>query len=259
MSTQNKIYYFLIGNVNTRKEIGSYINPDIEISNSLLIKCNEIFNDKGLKNERNSKFNINTKIFKNFRIFYAVHPSNTFYLLASDERNKVKNESIVEIFKDIENHGIKILVGEDGKLSSIGKKNLKFCIEQESRAINNKFNEESNKNEQEKKNKKEKEKEENNENEIEENNEKEEVKEKDSNSLLNKTPIDIKNEIKKNFGEVNGRDYLTKRNVEISDNSQKYENDYNDRKIRIYKWMKISYIFSGVLIGIVVVYIIFFR
>ena len=257
MSTQNKIYYFLIGNVNTRKEIGNYINPDIEISNSLLSKCNEILKDKNLKNERNSKFNINIRIFKNFRIFYAVHPSNTFYLLASDERSKVKNESIVEIFEDIENQGIKILVGEDGKLSSIGKKNLKFCIEQESRSINNKFNEENNKNEQEKKNKNEKR--ENNENEIEENNEKEEVKEKDSNSLLNKTPFDIKNELKKNFGEINGRDYLKKRNVEISDNSHKYEQDYNDRKMRIYKWMKISYIFSSILIGIVVVYIIFFR
>ena len=257
MSTQNKIYYFLIGNYNAKKEIGSYKNPDVVISNVLITKCSEIFNDNNI-NKSNSKFNINSQIFQNYKIFYAIHPSNTFYLLVTDEKNRIRNKTALEIFEDIENQGIKILIGQDGKLSSIGKKNLKFCIEQKSKTLNIKLNEEENENEEEEENENEKEK--INENEKEENNEKEEIKEKDSNSLLNKTTIDIKNQIKKNsFRKINDMHFLKNRNVEINDNSYKYGNDYNDRKIRIYKWMKITYVFAGIFIGLTIVYFVFFK
>ena len=142
MSSYSSIYYFMIGNINTRQPIGNYINTKINDNNFDNIKftCDDIF--------LNSSENLSSTILKNkmqldyYIIFYTIKNSGTFYLAVVLKNSLYGKEEhlIFELFEDIDHQGIKKLVNKNGVLTHVGEQNLKFCIElfQENNRKNNK-------------------------------------------------------------------------------------------------------------------------
>ena len=139
------VYYFMMGNYQTHKEIGSYLDNTIDNKNFENIKftCDDIFRHSSEEQAKTKKNKI--EIDKHI-IFYTFTNSGIFYL-AVIIKNPLysKNENLVyELFEDVENRGIKKLVDKNGELSLVGKQNLKFCIEQDQEANrkidNNKIN-----------------------------------------------------------------------------------------------------------------------
>ena len=139
------VYYFMMGNYQTHKEIGSYLDNTIDNKNFENIKftCDDIFRHSSEEQAKTKKNKI--EIDKHI-IFYTFTNSGIFYL-AVIIKNLLysKNENLVyELFEDVENRGIKKLVDKNGELTLVGKQNLKFCIEQDQEANrkidNNKIN-----------------------------------------------------------------------------------------------------------------------
>ena len=132
MSSESEIYYFMLGNCSTNKQIGDCINTSNNKFQKNIDKikstCNNLF-QKSIKTESsNTKKKISHD---NYNIFYLII-NNTFYL-AIVEKNSfyINNEkSIFELFEDIEHQGIKKLTNEKGELTRVGKQNLKFCLSQ---------------------------------------------------------------------------------------------------------------------------------
>lgn len=127
----------MLGNYYFHKEIGSYINESIGDKytqsdlNQIISLTKEIFEKI---TTTNNTIKINTKqkeISKNFIIYYILINSDTFYLSAvtKDFEVKFREDDIFDLFRDIENQGIKKLTDKNGELSKIGKQNLKFFIE----------------------------------------------------------------------------------------------------------------------------------
>ena len=137
MSIKSTIIYFMLGNYYYHKEIGFYINESISDKytqsdlNQIISLTKEIFEKI---TTTNNTIKINTKqkeISKNFIIYYILINSDTFYLSAvtKDFEVKFREDDIFDLFRDIENQGIKKLTDKNGELSKIGKQNLKFFIE----------------------------------------------------------------------------------------------------------------------------------
>ncbi len=135
----------MMGNYQTHKEIGSYLDNTIDNKNFENIKftCDDIFlhsSEEQAKTKKN-KIEIDKHI-----IFYTFTNSGIFYLAVIIKNSLYsKNENLVyELFEDVENFGIKKLVDKNGELTLVGKQNLKFCIEQDQEANrkidNNKIN-----------------------------------------------------------------------------------------------------------------------
>ena len=139
------VYYFMMGNYQTHKEIGSYLDNTIDNKNFENIKftCDDIFRHSSEEQAKTKKNKI--EIDKHI-IFYTFTNSGIFYLAVIIKNSLYsKNENLVyELFEDVENRGIKKLVDKNGELSLVGKQNLKFCIEQDQEANrkidNNKIN-----------------------------------------------------------------------------------------------------------------------
>ena len=138
MSLKSSIIYFMLGNYYFHKEIGYYVNESISDKydqsdlNLIISLSKEIFEKI---NSNNNKIKINSKqkeISKKFIIYYILINSDTFYLSAvtKDFETKFREDEIFDLFRDIENQGIKKLTDKNGELSKIGRQNLKFCIEQ---------------------------------------------------------------------------------------------------------------------------------
>ena len=132
MSSSNSVYYFMMGNYQTHKEIGTFLDNNMDNSNFENIKftCDDIFKKCS---EEQTKIKKNKVEKEKYIIFYTFTNSGIFYLAVIAKNSLYsKNENLVyELFEDVENRGIKKLVGKNGELTIVGKQNLKFIIEQD--------------------------------------------------------------------------------------------------------------------------------
>ena len=133
MSSQSALYYFMLGNYYSHKQIGDYINNNNIISSkdfdNIKFTCDDLF--KRINENDNTK--LKKKLFvDNYIIFYTLTTTNTFYLAVTGKNSYYsENEHFIfELFEDIEHRGIKKLIDENGELSKVGRLNLKFCLEQ---------------------------------------------------------------------------------------------------------------------------------
>ena len=125
MSSYSAIYYFMIGNYNTHKPIGYYINNNIVNDNFDTVKftCDNIFQNSSEEISKNKK---NKAFFDYYLIFYTIRPSGTFYLAVVLKNSLYEKEEnlIFELFEDIDHQGIKKLANNDGVLTRVGNQNL---------------------------------------------------------------------------------------------------------------------------------------
>ena len=135
MSSSNSVYYFMMGNYQTHREIGTFLDNNMDNSNFENIKftCDDIFKNSS---EEKSKTKKNKVEKEKYIIFYTFTNSDIFYLAVIAKNSLYsQNENLVyELFEDVENRGIKKLVGKNGVLTNVGKQNLKFIIEQDQEA-----------------------------------------------------------------------------------------------------------------------------
>lgn len=128
----NSIYYFLIANQTTQKEIVSITDNSesgntISDFNTIVSKAKEILHS----NEIQNKSKRNRMSLENHNIYYIITQSNTFYL-ATVRKNSFYSEQehlMFELFEDIDNQMIYKLVDKNGELTIVGRQNLKFLIE----------------------------------------------------------------------------------------------------------------------------------
>lgn len=138
------IYYFLIANVSTGKEIGSFI--DNYAASNTINEFDEIISiSKEILQSPSTKFKRNEKgkhELKNHNIYFTTTNKGTFYLAAVKKTSKYcHNENLIfELIEDIEHQGIKKLVDKNGELTNVGKQNLKFSIEKYQESNRNKLN-----------------------------------------------------------------------------------------------------------------------
>ena len=128
----SSVYYFMIGNYMTHKEIGTYVDTNIDNNDFKIIlsKVDDIFYHISEEQTKKKKNKIELE---KYVIYYTFTNQNIFYLaviLKGSLYNKQEN-LVYELFEDVENRGIKKLVNENGELTIVGKQNLKFCIEQD--------------------------------------------------------------------------------------------------------------------------------
>ena len=143
MSYSPSVYYFMMGNYHTHKEIGYYLDETLGQKNFENIKftCDDIFAHSSEEQSKNKKNKIEIE---KYTIYYTLTNSGIFYLAVIINNSLYsKNENLVyELFEDIETRGIKKLVDSKGELTLVGKQNLKFCIEQDQednkKTVNNK-------------------------------------------------------------------------------------------------------------------------
>jgi hypothetical protein len=135
MSDSSSVFYFMMGNYHTHKEIGSYIDNTMDKSNFENIKftCDDIFSHSSEEQSKNKKNKIEIE---NYKIFYTFTNSGIFYLavIIKNSLYSEKENLVYELFEDVENRGIKKLVDKNEELTLVGKQNLKFCIEQDQEA-----------------------------------------------------------------------------------------------------------------------------
>ena len=129
----NTIYYFLIGNLKAKKEIGTFVDNsdstnDINDFNDIVNKSKEILHLNNLLSISNKKNKIELA---NHNLYYTITNNDTFYLAAVRKNSLYcKQENLVfELMEDIEHQGIKKLVDRNGDLTNVGRQNLKFSIE----------------------------------------------------------------------------------------------------------------------------------
>ena len=139
------IYYFMIGDFNTHKEIGSITdnsndNYSINDYNSVLSNSKEAFLHSSEEKIKNKKNLLSTD---NFKMYFTLKNNGTFYLaciknneLDDKTLNKKKEKIIFDLIDDIDNQNIKKLVNKNGELTNVGKQNLKFAIDKKERELN---------------------------------------------------------------------------------------------------------------------------
>ena len=139
----SSVFYFMIGNYLTHKEIGTYVDTNIDNNDFKLIisKVDDIF--YYISEEQSKKKKIKVE-FQKYIIFYTFTNLNIFYLavVLKGSLYSQKENLVYELFEDVENRGIKKLINQNGELTIVGKQNLKFCIEQDQES-NRKTNENS--------------------------------------------------------------------------------------------------------------------
>ena len=141
-SKNNEIYYFLIANNSSKKEIGEYIceigNDNNNINfNIIKTRVKEILSSKNVKLEKTNKIN-----FLEYNMYYKITNTDIFYLIVINQNSNFINQEnlIFELIDDIDHQGIKKLVDKNGELTNVGKQNLKFSIENYVESINKKDN-----------------------------------------------------------------------------------------------------------------------
>lgn len=152
-SNSLSIYYFLIANPFTQKEIGTFVDNSetgnsISDFNKIVEKSKEIFlqicsNSEQLNHQRNYI------IIDKFTLYYTIissslnggnnHKNSTFYLTAVKSNNINLEHLVFELIQDIDHQGIKKLVDKHGELTYVGRKNLKFSIEKYQEANKKKY------------------------------------------------------------------------------------------------------------------------
>ena len=204
----SSVYYFMIGDYLKHKEIGTYVDTNIDNNDFKIIlsKVDDIFYKI---TENQSKKKKNKIELEKYIIFYTFTNANIFYLavvlkgsLYSQQQNLV-----YELFEDVENRGIKKLINESGELTLVGKQNLKFCIEldQETNRKNNEKNSGSNY--------------------LNKKNEKDMAKFSLINNELNDIQDDVKESMKNILTNVNDMQDLDDKSAKIKDISEKFQKD----------------------------------
>ena len=200
------IYYFLIANQETQKEIGNFldnsdINNNINDFNDIVLKSREL-----LKSDNSSiKGKKNKLSLENHNIYYMITNSDYFYLAAVRKNSQYckKENLIFELMEDIDHQGIKKLVDKNGELTNVGKQNLKFSIEKYQESNLSKLTNKNSLFDL-----------------ILHSNEEQSIKNNFGNSQLNKSKNDVKSNQNNNIGENQGLNKNSKR---------------KDRKIKIRK------------------------
>ena len=139
------LYYFMIGDFQTHKEIGSLtdnsINSlDIKDHNTVLSNSKEIFNNSSEEKIKNKK---NLIQIEKFKMLFTLKNNGTFYLACiiineKDEKNieEKKQKLIFDLIDDVDNQNIRKLVNKNGELTNVGKQNLRFTIDKKERELN---------------------------------------------------------------------------------------------------------------------------
>ena len=125
--SNNLIYYFLIANYNTKKEIGEYYEESEE-NNINLSKIKSSAKEIVLSNDK-KKEKTNKVAFEEYNFYYKITNLDILYLAVVKKNIKYKENLIFELIEDIDHQGIKKLVDKNGELTIVGKQNLKFSIE----------------------------------------------------------------------------------------------------------------------------------
>ena len=240
----SSVYYFMIGNYLSHKEIGTYVDTNIDNNDFKLIlsKVDDIFYRI---TEEQSKQKKNKIEIEKYIIFYTFTNLNIFYLAVILKGSLYsKQENLVyELFEDVENRGIKKLVNESGELTIVGKQNLKFCIEQDQET-----------------NRKTYEKNSDNLNDF-----MKQQKEKDLaklsliNNELNDIQDNVKESMKNILTNVNEMQDLDDKSAKIRDISDKFQKDSTilERKLRYRKYMHRALIigFAVIVLGVILYFI----
>ena len=131
------ILFLQIFNLKTKTEVGNY--QQLELNNSSLKesiknKSQELTNKLKLENgiEKNV-INFQTLSDKKIDIIYSITTGGILYIafveILSFHLESFKEESIFELFEEIDNQSIKTNIEKSGQLSMVGQQNLKFAIE----------------------------------------------------------------------------------------------------------------------------------
>lgn len=131
------ILYFQIVNLKTKTIIGNYIPQELDNSSlrtSIETKSQDLISRFKLENgiEKNV-FNFQTLSDKKIDIIYSITNSGILYLafveILSFHLESFNENTIFELFEEIDNQSIKTNIEKNGKLSNVGQQNLKFSIE----------------------------------------------------------------------------------------------------------------------------------
>ena len=241
----SSVYYFMIGNFLTHKEIGTYVDTNIDNNDFKLIisKVDDIFahiSEEQIKRKKNKEE------LEKYLIFYTLTNFNIFYSAVVLKGSLYSNQEnlVYELFEDVENRGIKKLVNENGELTIVGKQNLKFCIEQD---------QETNRKNYEKKN-------ENLNYLMNQKKEKDMVKLSLINNELNDIQDNVKESMKNILTNVNEMQDLDDKCAKIKGLSDQFQKDSTvlERKLRYRKYIRRALIIGlAIIILIAIIYFIF--
>ena len=238
------IYYFLIANQATQKEIGTFIDNSDNLNNindlnNIVSKAREI-----LKSDNTSiKGKKNKLSLENHNIYYLITTTDFFYLAAIRKNSQYckKENLIFELMEDIDHQGIKKLVDKNGELTNVGKQNLKFSIEKYQETNKSKltktnfFDLISGSN-------------------INQNN-----KYTIINSQINEVKNDIDTNTNNTITNLNDLDDLDNKSLKIIEQSMKFQNDSNilDKKLKCQKKIR-NWLIIGICILLIIIIIIYF-
>lgn len=139
------LYYFMIGDFQSHKEIGNLIDNsiesiDIKDHNTVLTNSKEIFLNSSEENIKNKK---NLIQIEKFKIYFTLKNNGAFYLACilytgNDEKNleEKKQKLIFDLIDDVDNQNIKKMVNKNGELTNVGKQNLRFTIDKKESELN---------------------------------------------------------------------------------------------------------------------------
>ena len=242
------IYYFMIGDYNSHKEIGSITdnsndNYSINDYNSVLSNSKEVFLHSSEEKIKNKKNLLSTD---NFKMYFTLKNNGTFYLaciknndLDDKTLDKKKEKIIFDLFDDIDNQNIKKLVNKNGELTNVGKQNLKFAIDKKERELNEEKDEFSFDN----------------------------YERSDSDSSINKITFlnnqlndikkDVKLSVKNMINNVNDMKEIDTKSAQIKDTSFKFQQDAAtlERRMKCRKYLMKTVFYS--LIAIPILYVLY--
>ena len=233
------LYYFMIGDFQTHKEIGTLtdnsINSlDIKDHNTVLSNSKEIFNNSSEEKIKNKK---NLIQIEKFKMLFTLKNNGTFYLACiiineKDEKNieEKKQKLIFDLIDDVDNQNIRKLVNKNGELTNVGKQNLRFTIDKKERELNEEKGDFSS--------------------ELFERSNSDPSINKISflNTQINDIQKDVKLSVKSMLNNVNDMQEIDRKSEQIKDTSYKFKQDAAnlERKLRCRKYMMKS-IFYGLL------------
>ena len=131
------IIYMCIANQNNKTIIGSYIPVEMEkssLKDSINKKVTELMNKLNPENgpEKNT-INFQTSHDKIININYSLMNKGILYIVFVEiltiYLDNFKDDTIFELIEEVDNQGIKLNIDKSGKLTNIGKQNLKFAVE----------------------------------------------------------------------------------------------------------------------------------
>ena len=233
------LYYFMIGDFQSHKEIGSLtdnsINSlDIKDHNTVLTNSKEIFNSSSEDKIKNKK---NLIQIEKFKMLFTLKNNGTFYLACiiineKDEKNieEKKQKLIFDLIDDVDNQNIRKLVNKNGELTNVGKQNLRFTIDKKERELNEEKGDFTS--------------------ELFERSNSDPSINKISflNTQINDIQKDVKLSVKSMLNNVNDMQEIDRKSEQIKDTSYKFKQDAAnlERKLRCRKYMMKS-VFYGLL------------